>query len=89
MAKRRRSQSKKNRLPKAAEVVGFSEADEAFFRAGDELAAAAELAPGAESVAVADPIVHRDGAQRPSFWRRLFARRSQLRRSFVRAETSS
>ena len=37
--KRRRSRQRpsKPNLPRAAQVVGFSELEEAFFRAGDEL----------------------------------------------------
>jgi hypothetical protein len=69
MAKRRRrsGSSSKNpntpKLPKAAEIVGFTEADEAFFRAGE---AAAE--------GHHEETQHQEDEQseRPGFWRRLF-----------------
>jgi hypothetical protein len=81
MAKRRRSRTntgkkttskraKKPRiqLPIAAEVVGFTELDEAFFAAGTDL----ERAP----IQAAESFDDLDAAmpQRPSFWRRLFSR---------------
>ena len=61
MAKRRRSgrHSKQHKLPKAAEIVGFTEADEAFFSAGESIAET--------------HIDHEDTGRRPSFWRRLFS----------------
>jgi hypothetical protein len=62
MAKRRRSgrNSKQHKLPKAAETVAFTEADEAFFSAGDSLAET--------------HIEHEEhGERKPSFWRRLFS----------------
>jgi hypothetical protein len=72
--KRRRSRSRssgapkgaqKQRLPQAAQVVAFTEAEEAFFLAGAQLG---------ESSAAADLDA---GYQRPASWlRRLFARRS-------------
>ncbi len=61
MAKRRRSGPSKTKLPKAAETVGFSEADEAFFQAAED---ADRLA------AVPDAPVPN---ARRGFWRRLFA----------------
>jgi hypothetical protein len=63
MAKRRRSGSKPN-LPKAAETIGFTEADEAFFRAGEEQATG-------DASDVAD-VGSEEPAPRSSFWRRLF-----------------
>lgn len=60
MAKRRRRSSKLKSLPKAAQVVAFTEAEEAFFREGDT----AESFDHIES-----PV-----EDKPSFWRRLFAR---------------
>lgn len=81
MAKRRRprsstakkstsNRSKKSRIqiPLAAEVVGFTELDEAFFAAGTDLERAA--APAAESFDDLDAAM----PARPSFWRRLFSR---------------
>lgn len=66
MAKRTRRSSKAPntpKLPKAAEIVGFTEADEAFFRAG-------------EAVAESHHEETQDQADAPSerlgFWRRLF-----------------
>jgi hypothetical protein len=63
MAKRRRSGRNTNqqKLPKAAETIGFTAADEAFFTAGDSIAET--------------HIEHEEtGRQRrPSFWRRLFS----------------
>jgi hypothetical protein len=71
MAKRRRSQTGKRKskpsLPKAAELVGFTDADEAFFAAGTALEQRA--IPPQETFE--DLEAPRD---RPSFWRRLFAR---------------
>lgn len=64
MAKSRRSGSKPS-LPKAAETIGFTEADEAFFRAGEEQETAAD-ATGGHDVGDEEP------APRTSFWRRLF-----------------
>lgn len=81
MAKRRRSRtttgkkssskrSKKTciQIPLAAEVVGFTELDEAFFAAGTELERA--TAYPAESFDDLDAAM----PARPSFWRRLFSR---------------
>lgn len=62
MAKRRRSRSKQ-KLPKAAETIGFTEADEAFFAAGEQSEVMAAIAEAAD----AEP------PPRPSFWRRLLA----------------
>jgi hypothetical protein len=61
MAKRRRSGHSKTQLPKAAETIGFSEADEAFFQVADDVDRLA---------AVPDAPVP---DKRRSFWRRLFA----------------
>ncbi len=77
MAKRRRSQTGKRKskpsLPTAAEVVAFTDVDEAFFAAGTALEERAS--PASESF---DDAEHPDdvesGRERPSFWRRLFAR---------------
>ena len=66
MAKRRRSRSKNPPLPKAAEVVAFSEAEKAFFAVGDDSGMLAQSA-------VAQISEHHD-EPRPSLWRRLFAR---------------
>ena len=60
MSKRRRSGQSKVKLPKAAEVVGFTAADDAFFRVGEDTAQVAAI-PEAPAPA------------RPSFWRRLFS----------------
>jgi hypothetical protein len=70
MAKRRRSgtkskQQKLPKLPKAAETIGFTEADEAFFSAGDSLAEAHTTAHEHEEES--------SQRERPSFWRRLFS----------------
>ena len=71
MAKRRRrsgpssNQHKAAKLPKAAETIGFTEADEAFFRAGESVS---EL-PQTEELEDAEA-----EADRPGFWRRLFSR---------------
>jgi hypothetical protein len=72
MAKRRRSNTGKRKskpsLPKAAELVGFTDADEAFFAAGTALE---------QRVPIPQETFHDlDTARpdRPSFWRRLFAR---------------
>lgn len=74
MAKRRRSQTGKRKskpsLPKAAELVAFTDADEAFFAAGTALEQHASA--GAESFE--DPDAQDIRRERPSFWRRLFAR---------------
>lgn len=80
MAKRRRSRttgnkntsnrSKKTRIqiPLAAEVVGFTELDEAFFAAGTALEhASAHPAESFDDLDAAMPA-------RPSIWRRLFSR---------------
>lgn len=40
MNQRSRRTSSVNALPQAAEIVGFTETEEAFFRAGEEAAAA-------------------------------------------------
>jgi len=71
MAKRRRSQTGKRKskpsLPKAAELVAFTDADEAFFAAGTALEQRAS--PATDSFEdLGAP------RERPSFWRRLFAR---------------
>lgn len=81
MAKRRRSRTntgkkstsnrtKKTRIqiPLAAEVVGFTELDEAFFAAGTDLERA--VPQSAESFDDLDAAM----PARPSFWRRLFSR---------------
>lgn len=68
MAKRRRSRSSRSSkpsLPQAARTIGFTEAEEAFFRAGEQsdvMAAVAEASDEAENAR----------QRRPSFWRRLF-----------------
>jgi hypothetical protein len=71
MAKRRRSQTGKRKskpsLPKAAELVGFTDADEAFFAAGTALEQRV-LRPVETFADLESP------RERPSFWRRLFAR---------------
>jgi hypothetical protein len=71
MAKRRRSNTGKRKskpsLPKAAELVGFTDADEAFFAAGTELEQRA-VRPVETFADLESP------RERPSFWRRLFAR---------------
>ena len=67
MAKRKRRSSKLRSLPKAAEVVAFTEAEEAFFREGVALESSAQLA-AAESF---DDL--ESGEERPGFWRRLFS----------------
>jgi hypothetical protein len=71
MAKRRRSQTGRRKskpsLPKAAELVAFTDADEAFFAAGTALEQ--QPIPAAESFDDLDIV-----RARPSFWRRLFAR---------------
>ena len=66
MAKRRRSgrKSKQQKLPQAAEIIGFTEADEAFFSAGDSLA---------EIRTQYDDVHEEEDSRRPSFWRRLFS----------------
>lgn len=66
MAKRRRrsgSSSNTPKLPKAAEIVGFTEADEAFFRAGEAVAEGHHEETHHQEDAPSD---------RPGFWRRLF-----------------
>ena len=75
MAKRRRSRSTggkskptKSKLPRAAEVVGFTELDEAFFAAGVELDSAEPQPAESFDDLEAEPVT------RPSFWRRLFSR---------------
>lgn len=67
MAKRRNRRPSKNKitgLPKAAQIVGFSETEEAFFQAGTEQESAGAF--------VESTNVHEQ--PRPSFWRRLFTR---------------
>lgn len=70
MAKRRRSQTGKRKskpsLPKAAELVGFTDADEAFFAAGTALEQRAPI-PAETFDDLSAP------HEKPSFWRRLFA----------------
>jgi len=71
MAKRRRSGPSKQKpikttastpkLPKAAETIGFTDAEQAFFRTGDD---SGMLALAAEHEEPEQP--------RTSFWRRLF-----------------
>jgi hypothetical protein len=63
MAKRRRSRSNQP-LPKAAETIGFTETDKAFFAVGDDSGALA-------SSSVAQLYEEKP---RPSFWRRLFSK---------------
>lgn len=57
------------KLPQAAQVVAFTELEEAFFAAGDS-------EPHLEQVAAAedDIEVERRRQRRPSLWKRLFAR---------------
>jgi hypothetical protein len=68
MSKRRRSgrnskQQKLQKLPQAAETIGFSEADEAFFSAGESIPET--------HVSAHEELSRRH--RRPSFWRRLFS----------------
>jgi hypothetical protein len=60
MAKRRRRSSKLKSLPKAAQVVAFTDAEEAFFREGDTAESFDHLEEAVE--------------EKPSLWRRLFSR---------------
>jgi hypothetical protein len=62
MSKASRSgpKTKQQKLSKAAEIVGFSDADEAFFNEG-------------ESVAETHIVYEDSRVRRPSFWRRLFS----------------
>jgi hypothetical protein len=62
MAKHRRS-GPKQKLPKAAETIGFTATDEAFFDAGESL-------PETHVTAHEEEVRRR---RRPSFWRRLFS----------------
>ena len=48
-------------MPKAAQTIGFTESEEAFFRVGEEPAALADS-------------VEDDYEEQPSLWRRLFSR---------------
>lgn len=64
MAKRRRKRATNSgtghpKLPKAAETIGFTEAEEAFFRVADEPDKLANVADA-------------PAPERPSLWRRLF-----------------
>ena len=61
MAKHNRSGRSQTKLPKAAETVGFSEAEEAFFQVADDTAQLAAVPDAPTPTA------------RRSFWRRLFA----------------
>jgi hypothetical protein len=71
MAKRRRNKTEKRKskpsLPQAAELVGFTDADEAFFAAGTALE---------QRVVIPQETFDDLDAprERPSFWQRLFAR---------------
>jgi hypothetical protein len=70
MAKRRRSQTGKRKskpsLPRAAELVGFTDADEAFFAAGTALEERTPIPVETfDDLSAPQP--------KPSFWRRLFA----------------
>ncbi len=62
MAKRRKKRSSKSSLPLAAQTIAFTATEEAFFAAG-------ESEPHLEEIAA-----HDAETDRPSLWRRLFAR---------------
>lgn len=62
MAKRRKKRSSKSSLPMAAKTIAFTEIEEAFFAAG-------ESQPHLEAIAEREA-----DTDRPSLWRRLFAR---------------
>jgi hypothetical protein len=68
MAKRRRSgrHTNQQKLPKAAEIVGFTEQEEAFFSAGESIAEAHTAATEHEA--------EEQDQDRPGFWRRLFSK---------------
>lgn len=64
MAKRRRRRSSKPSLPQAARTIGFTEAEEAFFREGEQSDVMAAVAEASDEIERAE-------ARRPSLWRRL------------------